>query len=341
MVTTGILFWKTKKLINMEIGSFIELDLRNTGEYYSDFDFEVARLNSARSGIVHALRVLNAKTLYIPYYLCPSVSCFILKKEISLKYYNLNCDFSISIDYFETNSAILIVNYFGVFSNTFIMNIANKYNNVIVDNSAAFFAKPLNGYLSVYSPRKFFGVPDGCYVIGNNANLLTENYVQDNSSDTASFLFKRIEYGSRAVYNERMKNEERIDNSGILNMSLLTRKLLSNIDYDTIKAKRKKNFEIAHLLYRSVNEIDPAIYMDDNSIPMVYPLVIKNENIVEQLKTKGIYTGRWWKNVLNYVHKDSFEALLSRFMIPLPIDQRYGEKEIKFVSEQIFEIVNE
>ena len=35
----------------MEIGSFIELDLRNTGEYYSDFD---AVIYSIKSGKIYA-----------------------------------------------------------------------------------------------------------------------------------------------------------------------------------------------------------------------------------------------------------------------------------------------
>ena len=323
----------------MEIGSFIELDLRNTGEYYSDDAFEIARLNSARSGIVHAIRVMNCKIIYIPYYLCPSVGNFIQKNGIEIKYYNITNDFLFSINQKESDSAILVVNYFGIFSNTFLENVTNQFKNVIVDNSAAFFSHPIAGNICIYSPRKFFGVPDGCYVIGKDANLLTENYLSDFSSNTANFLLKRIEYGSSAVYDERMKNEERIDNSDVLKMSVLTKKILSNIDYKTIKEKRKQNFEITHNLYKSINIIDPVSQMDEHCIPMVYPLVIKHVTIVEQLKEIGIYTGRWWKHVLDNVSSESFEALLSRYMIPLPIDQRYDKDELNYISKQVFQIL--
>ena len=47
----------------MEIGSFIGLDLKNSGEYYPG-ETGIARLNSARAGIYHACRLLNCSNLY-------------------------------------------------------------------------------------------------------------------------------------------------------------------------------------------------------------------------------------------------------------------------------------
>ena len=135
-----------------------------------------------------------------------------------------------------------------------------------------------------------------------------------------------------------MKNEERIDASDILNMSELTRVLLSGIDYESIKSKRRENFRIACDLYRKINIIDPEIFTDKNSTPMVYPLVIKDEGFVDKLREKKIYTGRWWKSVMNEVDESSFEAFMSRYMIPVPIDQRYTEKEITYVSKEVFRI---
>ncbi len=70
----------------MEIGSFIELDLRNTGEYFIEEE-NIARLNMARAGIYHACRLLNCQKAYIPYYLCPTVKNFLERKGIKVIQY--------------------------------------------------------------------------------------------------------------------------------------------------------------------------------------------------------------------------------------------------------------
>lgn len=321
----------------MEIGSFIELDLRNTGEFYTEKN--VVRLNAARAGIFHACMLYNVQKIYVPYYQCPTVSAFLQKQDIEIVYYNIDTEFRPLIKTNEIYSAFLLVNYFGILSSEYINSIAGKYKNVIVDNSPAFYSIPNSNLISVYSPRKFFGVPDGCYVIGDVTENQQLNYPQDFSSDSAAFLFKRIEKGCNAVYAERMKNEERIDNSDIMQMSSLTKALLANINYSEVAEIRKRNFLYAHELYKEINLINPLQFMDASCVPMVYPLVVENADIVGQLSENKVYTGRWWKNVLNTVADDSFEAMLSKYMIPLPIDQRYSEIEIHYVSQLIYNYI--
>jgi hypothetical protein len=51
----------------MEIGSFIELDLPNTGEYnLVDSELDIARLNAARAGVFHALQLYGTNEIYLP-----------------------------------------------------------------------------------------------------------------------------------------------------------------------------------------------------------------------------------------------------------------------------------
>ena len=161
----------------MEIGSFIELDIRNTGEYFSNSK-NVARLNTARSGIYYALRLLKADTLYLPYYMCPSVKSFLANKGIKLHYYNV--DEELMPIRFEPSkdSAVMISNYFGAISANKLELMSSQYEKVIIDNSQAFFTQPIAGCINVYSPRKFFGVPDGSYVVGNSVNQFIEEYIK-------------------------------------------------------------------------------------------------------------------------------------------------------------------
>ncbi|ADQ79103.1 hypothetical protein Palpr_0953 [Paludibacter propionicigenes WB4] len=321
----------------MEIGSYIELDLRSDKEYYVGDN--VVRLNSARCGIYHCLRILNCDTVYLPYYECFTVRDFLLSKDIKISYYKISESFEPQINHIENNAAILIVNYFGVMGRERMKYLVSAYENVIIDNAQAFYSSPINECLNVYSPRKFFGVPDGCYVIGEGVSNYLEEYSLDYSSSTAGFLFERIEVGCNKAYSSRMKNEERIDRSNIMQMSKLTHALLKNEPYNEIKSKRINNFKYAHSLYKELNMIDPIVCYDDSCVPLIYPLVIYDDEIVEKLNQNQIYTGRWWNYLLNETEKKSFENKLSSYLIPIPIDQRYGCTELDYVYSTIKKIM--
>ena len=58
---------------------------------------------------------------------------------------------------------VYIVNYYGLFSEEQLISLKNKYGNIVVDNAQAFFTEPVKGIDTIYSCRKFFGVPDGGY----------------------------------------------------------------------------------------------------------------------------------------------------------------------------------
>lgn len=321
--------------MSKEIGSFIGLDLRNSGEFY-DGDANVTRLNSARAGIYHSCRLYGCKSVHIPYYLCPTVKQFLLDHSIKVHAYFINEKFEPVGLTQKKDEAVLLVNYFGMISAERMSIMKERYTNVIIDNSAAFFSGPLDGCYNVYSTRKFFGVPDGCYVIGEEAVKYVDEYKQDFSSSTASFLFSRQEYTTSETYAERMKNEERIDNSGILQMSGLTRSLLNSIDYLPIMRKRLANFHYANTLFDNANKIKPAGFTDAKSIPMVYPLVVEDELMTEKLKGKKIFTGRLWNAVLQEVPAYSFEAYLSKYLVPIPVDQRYTKEDLDYIYSIMF-----
>lgn len=321
----------------MEIGSFLELDLRAGSHLYSGDS--VCCLNSARAGIWHCCRIYGVNKVYLPYYECYTVADFLRAKGVEVIYYTINRDFSPTPFVQESGSAVVIVNYFGLRDRDSIAELAKNYNNVIIDNAQALFSQPIDATLSVYSPRKFIGVPDGSYVVGKGANQFLDEYKKDYSSDTASFLFKRVEYGCSASYADRMKNEERIDNADIMKMSDLTFSILGNAPYEHIIKKRLENYEYAASKFAKINRLNLPSHLSDGCVPFVYPLVIEDESMVEKLSARKIYTGRWWKYLLDLTPSSSFEHYLSSYMIPVPIDQRYGRKEIDYICETIQELL--
>ena len=90
-----------------------------------------------------------------------------------------------------------------------------------------------------------------------------------------------------------------------------------------------------------MNKINPHIYFDDNCVPFVYPLVVEKSDMVDLLSKEKIYTGRWWNYLLKETDSTSFEYYLSSYMIPIPIDQRYGKNEIEYVYNIISKYLTE
>jgi len=214
--------------------------------------------------------------------------------------------------------------------------LAMRYKNVIVDNSQGFFAKEITKCMNVYSTRKFVGVPDGAYLLGKDATKYVDEYQLDYSSDTSLFLLQRIEYGCEGrSYESRVRNEERLDNSDIKRMSKLTHTILDGIDYKFIIKKRRDNFNIARSLFDSMNRLSIDNLCDEACVPMVYPLVIEQKGLIDILIKEKMYQGRWWDYLLKDMKEDTFEYYLSNFMIPITIDQRYGEEELYYMYQII------
>ena len=319
----------------MEIGSFIELQYPKGQEYYGESN-NIARLNSGRAAIWHAFRVLGCDLIWLPYYQCDTVREFLQRKNVGIKYYHID-EFFNPIDLEpRNNEAVLIVNYFGIMSDSRMKELASFYQNVIIDNSQAFFAKPIENCMSVYSARKFVGVPDGAYVIGENARLYVDEYPQGYSSDTANFLLRRIEYGCEGkTYSSRMINEHRIDSEDIMKMSKLTRYILDGTDYEYIKSKRKENYQLALDLFGDINKLDTDLYYSDECVPMVYPLVVEDDTLLEKMLQHKHFQGHWWSYILDELDEEHFEYWISRYVIPITIDQRYGKEELNYIKRII------
>ncbi len=326
----------------MEIGSFIQLQFHTGQEWYTEEKYpamEVARLNSGRAAIYHAITVLGCDTVYLPYYQCETVREFLKKKGVAVKYYRIDEKFApILPEKQKSNEAIVLVNYYGVFSHCRMQALSKSYQNVVIDNSQAFFSEPIDGCMSVYSARKFVGVPDGAYVIGKNAKQGVDAYPQGYSSDTSLFLLQRVEYGCEGkTYESRSKNEERIDSEDVMKMSPLTKAILDGADYLNNREIRCENFEYAHKLLQDINKLNPMQYYQEDVVPMVYPLLVEDDGLLTKLLQAKHFQGHWWNYVLQETPANSFEYWLSRYMIPITIDQRYGKEELDWLNKVIRE----
>lgn len=312
------------------IGGYFELELNNFGSVWHN---NAIALNSGRNALEYILIQNTYSKVYIPYYTCDVILQPLIRQNIKYEFYFLQKDFTPDIPKLAKNEVLLYVNYFGIMIDI-VKLLINKYANLIIDNSHAFFEMPYKNTPVFYSPRKFFGLPDGGFTYTNNNEL---NLERDNSEDKISHLIKRIENGAEMGFEYFKQNEAKIENIPLRRMSLLTEQLLKNINFENIRKIRKRNFKLLHQSLYMTNELTPFIESNNFDTPLVYPyLNKKNNNLRRKLIAGKIFVASYWPNVSEWLSsKESFEIYLQNNLIPLPIDQRYNENDIFYIINNI------
>ena len=112
-------------------------------------------------------------------------------------------------------------------------------------------------------------------------------------------------------------------------MSKFTHRVMSSIDYELVAARRRKNYGLFHAALGATNMMH--VSLDDAAVPMVYPYMCPNRNLREVLIKNKIFVARYWPNVLEWTTTDDIDYLFASQMQPLPIDQRYRDKEMETI----------
>jgi hypothetical protein len=122
-----------------------------------------------------------------------------------------------------------------------------------------------------------------------------------------------------------------------MKMSALTRAILDGTEYQRNIQIRRENFAYAQQLFGAINQLNLIDFYADDAVPMVYPLLIEDDALLSKLLQAKHFQGHWWNYVLKETPPDSFEFWLSRYMIPITIDQRYGKEELDWICKIIKE----
>ena len=274
--------------------------------------------------------------IYIPRYTCP-VMWHLLFWHGVMHQYDINRDLEIAEDIqLGKNDYIVVNNYFGI-KDAYIEQMSKKYgNHLIIDNAQAFYAPVILDTYAFYSPRKFFGVPDGgvAYTAFNSKQVVCNE--QDDSSDRRAHLKMRREKGAEAGFATYQLNENKLDHLPLMKMSEYTHTVLCGIDYETAKKKRRTNYRMLHDALGAMNELSLP-EMDSFECPMVYPFVCAKTTDVlrEKLRHNRVYCATYWPKLEDWNPSGSDEMYLAHNIISLPIDQRYGEEDMKRIIDLI------
>ncbi len=291
-------------------------------------------LNTGCNCLESILRLRRYDLVYLPLYNCDVLLKRIQSMGIQVVLYHINYNLEIC-EQIEVNEkeCVLYVNYFGLKDN-YIKQLVSVYgNHLIIDNSQAFYSKPINNIDSFNSCRKFFGVPDGAYLFTNTAESI--QLERDASYARMSFLLKRIDLGAEAGYADFREQSELLEIQPIRRMSRLTERIMSSIDYDGIAKQRRNNYCLLDKYLSSSNGFHFAL--TDDAVPMVYPYLPATPHLKNTLLSNKVFVATYWPNVIEQSKEEELEYSIAKNACFLPVDQRYGASEMRRIVDLIME----
>ncbi len=312
-----------------EIGGYFNLELTNRGGFLHD---DGMLLNSCRNALEFVLLSLKPKRIWLPKYTCDSVLQPVKHLKLEYIFYSIDTNLEILDVSLNEGDVLLYTNYYGI-KDAYTKELANKYGQqLIIDNAQSYYSERIKGIATIYSPRKFFGVPDGGIAYVDNP---TKNkFKQDKSYDRCKHLLRRYDEPASEGYPDFRENDDKLDNNPILLMSELTKAILRNVNYEDVAKIRITNFFALHNFLSNYNQI--SIDLEDIKCPLVYPyLTNKGIKLHKRLIANKIYVATYWPNIFDWCNSDDFEILLAENSLPLPIDQRYDSTDMNIIINVI------
>jgi hypothetical protein len=311
------------------IGGYFELELPAKGEIPYP---EAIRFQSARASFLALLRAGKPKRVWMPRYICDSMVKPLRTAGVAIGYYSIDERFEIVDDLnLAVDEWLFYVNYFGICAAN-VDRILSRFNaaQVVLDHAQAFYAPPRACLATIFSPRKFFGVPDGGLLVTKLA-VATPAETDGKSVERSTHLLRRLLGDPELGYAEYQHAEQTLDAMEPLQMSALTSRLLGAADFEAVRVRRNANFRLLHASLGQKNRL--TIDLDSINGPLCYPYLGSADSLRETLIRQRVFVAKYWTDVLSAVDQDSCEARLTHGLIPFPCDQRYGEAEMKKIAD--------
>lgn len=312
------------------IGGYFELELPHA----RPFMYQGAlKYQSARAAFLALLRVSTPKRVWMPYYICDAMLAPVRASGAEIFFYSLDKHLGIADDItLDSADILLYVNYFGVCFGQ-VEKVLDRFNpsQVVLDFSQAFFIEPQKCLATIYSPRKFFGVPDGGLIF-TELPLCTPELLDTGSAGRMQHLIKRLAGSPELGYEDYQRSETSLDDLEPRQMSNLTNRLLSSIDFGDAHARRNENFLSLHKVLGTTNRL--ALDAEPDG-PLCYPYFSSDAGLRKKLISQRVFVPTYWADALSRINGYCLEGDLVNSILPIPCDQRYSSKDMTKVLSSI------
>ena len=315
--------------MHKEIGGYLELE-RFTGPMLHE---KALALSSGRACISYLIEQRKIRKIALPDFNCDIVEAVCRAHEVETRFYPVGADLRPKTLQTEEDEWLYLVNFYGQLSADELQRIAACVPRLIVDNAQAYYDLPLKGVDTLYTCRKFLGVPDGGFLY---TEAPEKTLPADESRERMGFVLGRFERPAGEYFAAAAQNNDDLSMEP-KSMSELTKNLLHAVDYDRVKTKRTENFRLLHEGLGSVN----CLNLRETEGAYAYPLMLpEGQKIRKKLIERKIFVPMLWPNVPEQQPADSEACKLAEQVLPLPCDQRYGTEEMAFIIKAVRDCLN-
>lgn len=338
-----------------------ELYLNTKGKVTHNDFMGALCLRTGRDALKVVAREFANSTVLIPALACDSMITPFEKYNHEVKYYKLNRDYSIDVEYLSSlildkvsPILFLYMDYFGNKSlndsqlNELKINFPNlvfiedRTHNLFVENRNQFKAD-----FTIASLRKWVNIPDGG-LLWTDRKLMNKEFSED-----LSFFESRLK--AQCLRNEFFKTGDELTKktyrkvfSTITDsvdedllpglMSQYSRELLKQVDFNLINEIRKKN---ASILISELNGFD--FVQKKTGLGDVYVAIFINnrDEIQRKLASKGIFCTIIWPLSDEQKEICRIAKYTEEHILTIYCDQRYTSEDMKYVAKCIRRICNE
>lgn len=288
---------------------------------------------SARAAFHALLRHGKPQAVWMPSFTCDAMLSPLAATGTEIRFYPLDGDLGVPASIKpDTEEWLVSVNYFGL-GNEAQTRLAERVasDQLVFDHAQAFFCDPGPGLATVYSPRKFFGLPDGG-LLATRAGVPVPTMSDDGSAMRCRHLLTRLGATPEAGYEYFRHAEAELEDVVPRRMSQLSWRLLESCDHETARRRRNENFDYLH---RHLGDRNPLPIPSVVDGPMCYPLLTSRTGLRETLRANRVFVPTYWPEVRTRAAKGSFELALVDGCLPLPCDQRYGPADMRVIVDLI------
>ena len=294
----------------------------------------------AALGVLHEF--LSPATVWLPSYLCGAIVSGLSARNAQIRFFPVDHRLRLTDDRWlravSSGDMVIFIDYFGFATwDGFAAEARRRGAWVVEDACQALLNRTFSAqaHYTLFSPRKFVGVPDGGILTSFTgerlpdaalAGLSPEWWLDSLSASQLRGVFDQCG-GDRKWFTLFRRAEAAAPVDAIRMSELSAALLVEAIDYEERSAKRRAN-------YRCLTGLlpDAALFptLDANVVPLGFPVIFRDRReALTTLYGEQIYPAVHWPidDVVPPDFEDSHR--LAAKIATLPCDHRYGEEDME------------
>lgn len=352
----------------MEIGSIFDIqvhDLFRTGEKEFFLPFMKGKnfrftsfFNTGRSAIEYlfskVITTKNRKVVLAPYFICSSVIDAIKRAGFKVEFYSITNDLQIDIDSINQKlndgvGAVYVVHYFGGHSDQqsyeYLTGLKSRGIEVIEDVTLSLYSKHSRligfGNYVLGSLRKWLPIPDGGFL--SSTNCIPEEVLPEGYNEYSFCYFVAQVMKGAYLTNPQLNKNEYLEISNkameslfsdytIRKMTSISKRYLSVYDSEKVIKSRIENYDYLVKRTAKLPFIRPVLARQDGQVPFGFIVLCdQRDKLLNHLIANNVYCNVHWRLSGNYL--DNISEVLSKKILTIPCDQRYGRKEMDYIVD--------